>query len=68
MIDEWSGAVTPDEKTLLKRGMFWAVFLVGFWLSITLIHKFWVTVAAMIIWWVFMYVVFYRYRRREDSH
>jgi hypothetical protein len=60
--------MTQDEKHLLKHGLLWAAVLAGFWLSVSLIHRRIVTVAAIALWSVFLWIVFYRdgERRRPN--
>ena len=52
------GCVKDDEKRLLKHAVFWAALVAGFWLSVSVIHWWVYTVAAMAIWWVFLYFIF----------
>jgi len=63
---ESGGGVKQDEKRLLKLGLFWAAILAGFWLSVSVIHRRVYTAAAIAIWSVFLYVVFYRDAQRRN--
>ena len=60
--------MTPDEKNLLKHGVFWAALIAGFWLFVAVIHGRIAIAAAVAIWSMFLYVVFYRNARRSNSN
>ena len=58
--------MTPDERSLLKHGMFWAVVVAGFWLIVSAIHSPLIDVVALIIWSVFLFLVFSRMPPKQD--
>lgn len=60
--------MTPDEKSLLKHGFFWAALAAGFWLLVIAINSRAITLIAMIIWSAFLYAIFYRNAHKSDSN
>jgi hypothetical protein len=58
--------VTQDQKSLLKRGVFWAVAVAGFWFLVSAFQNRVVNVIAMAVWWIFWYAVFYRDAHKND--
>ena len=60
--------MTPDEKSMLKHGLFWAALIFGYWLFFTIIHGRFAIAGAVAGWFAFLFVVFYRYGARGTSH
>ncbi len=64
--------MTRDDLRLLKYGLFWAAVVATFagvvsWLQ-SRFHSRAITVAAVVLWCVFAYVIFYRDAHKNDSN
>ena len=59
--------MTQDEKRLLKHGVFWAGVAAAFFGLIALAENRVIILVALVVWWVFFYVIFRRDAQKSDS-